>query len=313
MKVLVTGANGFVGRALCDKLRSSGLTVLPVVRQTGVPGALYVASIDGNTDWDAALAHGPDVVVHLAARVHAMEDGAAAARLYEAVNVDGTMRLASDCAARGVRRFVYISSAKVMGEGRKTPYALQDDPAPEGAYAESKWRAEQGLNSMAANTGMEVVIIRPPVVYGPGVKGNVAALLHWVRKGWPLPLRGVRYNRRSLVALENLISLIETCLQHPAAANRTFFVTDAEDLSTAGLMECIAKALGKPNRAFGVPEALLHWGCRLLGKQGVYDRLCGSFQLDISCTRSQLGWEPMTTVEQALRQMVVRNSSSEVG
>jgi len=312
MKILVTGANGFVGRALCAALAQAGHTVLPVCRRgaaAALPGLppYLIDQLDATTPWAPAVFQGVDAVVHLAARVHAMGEDASAAPLYQAVNVQGSLRLAQACVQHGVRRLVFVSTAKVMGEGHPdgaAPYTLQDAPQPQGAYAQSKWQAEQVLRALAAGTGLELVVLRPPLVYGPGVKGNVAALLRWVQRGWPLPLGGVTHNRRTLVALDNLVHMIQTCLLHPAAANQTLFVGDAQDLSTAELLRAMAAAAGRPNRAVALPPVLLRWGAGVLGQQAVYQRVCGSFQLDTSHTRALLGWQPVVGPEQALRQMV---------
>jgi nucleoside-diphosphate-sugar epimerase len=245
-----------------------------------------------------------DQVVHLAARVHIMNEKCSGQLAeFRRVNVEGTLNLARQAAAAGVRRFVYLSSIKVNGEftqeGR--PFTADDAPAPEGHYGVSKYEAEQALRQIAADTGMEVVIIRPPLVYGPGVKANFESMMHWLARGVPLPLAAVTQNRRSLVALDNLVDLIMTCLSHPAAANQTFLVSDGEDLSTAGLLRRMGAALGHPARLFYVPPSMLKLGSQVANKPGIYQRLCGSLQLDITKTRRLLGWTPPVSVDEGLR------------
>jgi len=202
-----------------------------------------------------------------------------------------------------VRRFVFLSSVKVNGEFTEAgqPFTADDVPAPVDPYGLSKHEAEQLLRQIAAETGMEVVIIRPPLVYGPGVKANFESMMSWLAHGVPLPLAAVTRNRRSLVALDNLVDLIVTCLNHPAAANQTFLVSDGEDLSTAQLLKRMGAAMGQPTRLFYVPPALLKLGATVLNKPGIYQRLCGSLQLDIAKTRQLLGWTPPVSVDEGLR------------
>jgi nucleoside-diphosphate-sugar epimerase len=262
-----------------------------------------VGAIDGETDWTDALI-GVDVVIHLAARVHMMKDKAAdPLAVFRTINVAGSLNLARQAAAAMVKRFVFISSVKVNGEatlpGR--PFAADDIPAPLDPYGVSKMEAEQGLRQIAAETGMEVVIIRPPLVYGPGVKANFAALMRAVQRGWPLPL-GAVHNQRSLVALDNLVDFIVTCVTHPQAANQTLLVSDGQDLSTTELVRGLARAAGVPARLLPVPVwALQAGGASLLGKGDVIQRLCGNLQVDISKARNLLGWVPPVCVEEGLR------------
>jgi len=220
---------------------------------------------------------------------------------FRKVNVDGTLNLARQAAAAGVRRFIFISSIKVNGEGSAlgAPYLADAKPAPADPYGISKMEAEQGLRALAAETGMEVVIIRPVLVYGPGVKANFRSMMSWLNKGVPLPL-GAIHNQRSLVALDNLVDLIVTCIDHPAAANQTFLVSDGEDLSTTELLRRMGAALGKPARLLPVPAFMLQAGAALLGKRDMAQRLCGSLQVDISKTRELLNWTPPVSVDQAL-------------
>lgn len=304
--ILVTGASGFVGGQLIRRLADQpSIAVRGAVRATPAgdhPGLIAVGEINGDTDWSEAL-QGQRIVVHTAARAHIMDDMAADPLAeFRSVNVTGTLKLARQAAAAGVGRFVFISSIKVNGE--QTPldacFMADDVPAPEDPYGISKWEAEQGLRELASETGMEVVIIRPPLIYGPGVKGNFASMIKLVGRGLPLPL-GAVHNKRSLVALDNLVDLIITCIDHPGAANETFLVSDGEDLSTTQLLQGVAEAMGKPSRLIPVPASLLQFGATLLGKKAVAQRLLGSLQADISHTQKCLNWTPPLTVKQGLQ------------
>ena len=242
--------------------------------------------------------------MHLAARVHVMNDKSSDPLAeFRRVNVEGTAALARQAAVAGVRRFVFLSSVKVNGEFTKPghPFTADDVPSPEDPYGVSKHEAEQLLRKIAIETGMEVVIIRPPLVYGPGVKANFESMMRWLARGVPLPLAAVTQNRRSLVALNNLVDLIVTCLNHPAAANQTFLVSDGEDLSTTQLLKRMGAAIGQPARLFYLPPALLKLGATIINKPGIYQRLCGSLQLDIAKTRQLLGWIPPVSVDEGLR------------
>jgi nucleoside-diphosphate-sugar epimerase len=299
----LTGSNGFVGSYLANALSKKGVGLLKTSRtQINEKDHFYIAEVSGDTDWQIGLC-GIEIVIHTAARAHIMKDEEAdPLSEYRKVNVDGTLNLAKQAAEAGVRRFVFISSIKVNGE--QTPssqsFTAEDAPAPEGAYGISKMEAEQGLQALAAETGMEVVIIRPSLVYGPGVKGNFASMIKLVAKGLPLPL-GAVHNKRSFVALDNLVDLIITCIDHPGAANETFLVSDGEDLSTTQLLRGVAEAMGKPSRLIPVPAGLLQLGATLLGKKAVAQRLLGSLQVDISHTQKRLNWTPPLTVKQGLQ------------
>jgi nucleoside-diphosphate-sugar epimerase len=262
-----------------------------------------MGSISSEPDWAFALRN-VDRVVHLAARVHVMnEKSSNPLSEFRRVNVDGTANLARQAAAAGIRRFIFLSSIKVNGESTqdRLPFTADDLPAPGDPYGVSKYEAEQVLRQIAAETGMEVVIIRPPLVYGPGVKANFESMMRWLTRGVPLPLAAVTYNRRSLVALDNLVDLIVTCLNHPAAANQTFLASDGEDLSTVDLLRRMGEALGKPARLFYMPPALLEFGAQVLNKSSIYQRLCGSLQIDITKTSQLLGWTPPVSVNEGLR------------
>ena len=307
MRIVLTGASGFVGRCLLNELLEAEHQVTAVLRRQadGVDPRTSVQVIDDfarSLNWGALL-NGQEVVVHCAARVHVMHD-TSTDPLVESrkVNVEGTLNLARQAAAAGVRRFIFISSIKVNGEDTPVgaPYLADAQPGPADPYGISKMEAEQGLRALATETGMEVVIIRPVLVYGPGVKANFLRMMRWLHKGVPLPF-GAIHNRRSLVALDNLVDLIVTCIDHPAAANQTFLVSDGEDLSTSELLCRMGNALGKPARLLPVPSRLLEAGAAMLGKQALAQRLCGSLQVDISKTRELLNWTPPVSVDEALR------------
>jgi nucleoside-diphosphate-sugar epimerase len=305
--ILVTGATGFVGSALVARLARDGTETRACVRRNdaSMPDGVHtvhVAGLTADTDWSSALA-GVYVVVHAAARVHVMDDTAADPLTeFRRVNLEGTLNLARQAAAAVVRRFVFVSSIKVNGESTLPgqPFTADDKPAPLDVYGVSKMEAEQGLRELAAETGLEVVIIRPPLVYGPGVKANFASLMRAVQRGWPLPL-GALHNQRSLVALDNLVDIIVTCLSHPQAANQTFLVSDGQDLSTTELVRGMAQAAGVPARLLPVPVWALQAGASLLGKGDAVQRLCGNLQVDMSKARSLLGWVPPVSVEEGLR------------
>jgi UDP-glucose 4-epimerase len=244
-----------------------------------------------------------DVCIHLGARVHVMRDANADPLAeYRKVNTSGTLTLARQAAMAGIRRFLFISSIKVNGEmtAPGKPFSVDDTPAPVDPYGVSKMEAEIGLKRIAEETGMEAVVIRPPLVYGPGVKANFEVMMRWLQRGLPLPFGAIR-NRRSLVALDNLLNLIGVCLHHPAAANRTFLVSDGEDLSMPQLLRLMGDALGKPARLIPVPEQVLQTGARLLGRPDLAQRLCCSLQVDIASTRRLLEWNPPVSVDEGIR------------
>ena len=309
LRTLITGPSGFVGRALSAQVSRSGHEVSFVVRGReeahNIPGAFLIQELNASTQWNRAVQEA-DVVLHLAARVHVMQDTTAdPIAAFRSVNVGGTLNLARQAAQAGVKRFVFISTAKVNGESTQPdrPFTEADIPNPQDAYSLSKYEAEQGLRQISADTGMEVVIIRPPLVYGPGVKANFATLMQAVRQGRPLALGSVN-NRRSLVALDNLVDFILVCMTHPQAANETFLVSDGNDLSTAELVRGLARAAGVSPRLLPVPVWALQAGAMLLGKEDEVQRLCGSLQLDISKARNLLGWRPPVVVEEGLRRAV---------
>ena len=305
--ILVTGATGFVGTALVASLLSEQRKVCAVVRDAfskipSAAGQLQMDDLSVLSDWTDKLA-GIDCIVHLAARVHVMKETVAdPLTAFRQVNVDGTLNLALQAAKAGVRRFIYLSSVKVNGEltapGR--PFKESDIANPQDAYGLSKLEAEQGLLLIAQETGMEVVIIRAPLVYGQGVKANFASMMRAVKRGLPLPL-GAIHNNRSFVYVGNLVDLIATCIQHPAAANQVFLVSDGCDLSTTKLLKACATALGVKSRLWNVPESLIESLAALVGKREVAQRLCGNLQVDISKARALLGWTPPFSVADGLK------------
>lgn len=302
--VLVTGANGFVGKVLCSTLEQMGHTVTRVVRTAETVDEFAVGNIDDQTSWASVLAKPIDAVVHLAARVHVMGDPAAdSALLYRNVNTDGTLHLARACAAHGVKRFVLMSTIKVMGEGRDHAYQNADPAQPSGPYAISKWQAEEGLREIAATTRMEVVVLRPPLVYGPGVGANFLSLLTAVHRGFPLPLGAIN-NRRSLIYLGNLVDAIATCIEHPKAAGKNYLVSDGEDVSTPELVRCIAAAFGRTPRLLSVPEAWLQFAGKLLGKGAAVERLVGSLVVDSTSIEEDLDWTPPYTLQAGLKRQL---------
>ena len=305
--ILVTGASGFVGKGLCaalvknQKVRGAVRNLLAGDLPNGIE--LVGGEVAPDKTWAEALT-AVGVVIHCAARVHIMNDQVAEPLIeFRRINVDGTLNLARQAAAAGVRRFVFLSSIKVNGEQTEPglPFTADQQANPSDPYGVSKKEAEDGLRALAQETGMEVVVIRPPLVYGPGVKANFLAMMRWLSRGVPLPFGSVTGNRRSLVALDNLVDLIVTCIDHPAAADETFLVSDGEDLSTAELLRRMGRALGTPARLIPVPVGLLNLGATMLGRSGVAQRLCGSLQVDITKTRELLGWSPPVSDDEGLR------------
>lgn len=306
-KILITGANGFVGRYLTHHLVSTGLSVSCAMRtdtmlDDNVDRKILIPSIDGRSDWTEALS-GCEVVIHLAARVHVMNDDALDPLAeFRKVNVEGTLNLARQAVNAGVKRFIFVSSVKVNGEHTEAGKPFNEDsvPDPKDAYGISKLEAEQGLLKIAQETGMEVVIIRPPLVYGAGVKANFASMIRAVKRGIPLPL-GAIHNKRSFVYVGNLVSMIMRCIDHPAAANQVFLVSDGHDLSTTELLRCCAAALNVRARLLPVPQKFIEVCAILLGKRAVVQRLCGNLQLDITKARTMLGWTPPFSVADGLK------------
>lgn len=305
MKVLVTGASGFVGTATCARLVTQGMDVIGTVRHLPaqpLQGVEYhrMGDLGADANWRGALS-GVDAIVHCAARVHVMRETVTdPVAAFRTANVVGTVQLARQAAERGIRRFIFLSSVKVNGEGGLVAYCETDLAAPKDIYGLSKYEAEVGLREIATQTGMELVVLRPPLIYGPGVKANFQSLMRALARGIPLPL-GALQNRRSLVALGNIVDLIVTCIKHPAAVNETFFVSDGEDLSTTELIRRLAVAMGRPACLVPVPSMALTIGLTLLGKREVAARLCGTLLVNITKVRQLLGWAPPISVDEGLR------------
>lgn len=309
--VLVTGANGFVGSAVMSQLQGGrGKECIGAVRDTSLVEAargniVGVGHIGAHTDWRRAL-ESADIVVHTAAVTHGgCQIGEEQKTLMAEVNIDGTLALARQAASRGIHRFIFLSSVKVYGEESLPgiPFSASTPANPRDDYAVSKWRAEQGLREIGMETGMEIVVIRPPLIYGPGVKGNFASLINMLAKGLPLPLGAIE-NSRSLVSLANLVDLITRCIDHPGKVNQTFLVSDNDDVSTPELLRKLADAMEVRPRLVAVPPKLLLWGLTLLGKRDQGLRLLGSLQVDISDTVKALGWEPPVPLQQGLEDCV---------
>lgn len=310
MKVLVTGANGFVGRALCPRLAELGYEVVPVVRrQSSITGEVIAHDA---ASWKAAL-NGCESVIHLAARAHVMQDQERnPLQAFRVSNVDTTIELAKRAVEAGVRRFVFMSTIKVNGEETASgcSFRPEDSTDPKDPYAISKWEAEQGLFEIAKSTGLEVVIIRPPLVYGSGVKGNFATLIKWIKIGVPLPFDGLR-NLRSMIGLDNLLSFAALCAdidRSPNAKGQVFLVSDREDVSTTELLRRVAKAYGCKCRLYSVPGGLMRLALRCTGKSLLADRLFGSLVVDDSKARQMLGWQPPLSMDEQLKKMALHDA-----
>ena len=305
--VLVTGASGFIGRALTARLLVSGrFAVRASVRRPSslLPDGIeqvVTGDLGPDTNWQAALS-GADTVVHLAARAHVLRENTSDPLAeFRMVNVEATRNLARQACAGTVRRFVFVSSIGVNGNSTTgAPFSERDAPLPQEAYAVSKREAEQAVRALPDGSGMETVVIRPPLVYGPGAPGNFRRLCRLVQRAPLLPF-GAVHNRRSLIALDNLVDFIVTCMEHPSAANETFLVSDGEDLSTAELVRRLARAMGRPSRLIPIPPAVLMAGATLFGRREMAQRLVGSLQVDISKARRILGWVPPVSIDEGLR------------
>ena len=306
-KILVTGATGFIGKAVIQKLLIQEFTVSALVRNISpaLPDSVTQIEIGdiSTLPKNISVLQNIDVLIHIAARAHIMnETENNPLTEFRKVNTTATLNLARQAAEAGVKRFIFISSVKVNGEitAPGTSFTSGNTHAPTDPYGLSQFEAEQGLMSLTQNTGMEVVIIRPPLVYGPGVKANFLAMIKWVDKGVPLPL-GAIHNKRSLVALDNLVSFICHCINHPKASNEIFLISDNEDVSTTQLLQKVAKALGKKIILLPMPVSLMRVAARLAGKQAIASRLFDSLQLDSSKSRDLLGWEPIISMDEQLK------------
>jgi nucleoside-diphosphate-sugar epimerase len=315
-RLLITGASGFVGRELALQAVARGFPLRVALRRPEhqFPSSIEatrISALDGNTEWGAAL-EGVDVIAHCAARAHVMRElSADPLAEFRRVNVQGTLNLARQAAHSGVRRFIFISSIGVNGsETHLKPFTVEDVAAPSSPYALSKYEAESALRSLSKETGLELIVIRPPLIYGPGARGNLETMIRWIARGIPLPL-GAIHNKRSLVALDNLIDLVLVCLQHPAASNRTFLVSDGEDLSTTDLLRRLGLALRKPVRLIPVPSMLLRAAAALAGRSDIAQKLIGSLQVDASHTRETLTWSPPISVSEGLRRVAAVNATAQ--
>jgi UDP-glucose 4-epimerase len=318
LKILVTGASGFVGAPLVHYLASVGHELIALTRSVGSDGCSVsglvqlraVGDIDGSTNWNPYLV-GVEAVVHLANRAHVMNEQVSdPLSLYRAINTEGTLQLARQAVAAGVKRFIFISSVKVNGESTSPgkPFKANDISVPLDPYGLSKYEAEIGLRQIAEETGLEVVIIRPPLIYGPGVKANFLKMMRWVEKGIPLPLGSI-HNQRSLLGIDNLVDFIQVCLTHPKAAGQTFLVSDDHDVSSTELLKELANAMGKTSRLLPVPQWLLVKLLVLLGQKAIAERLCASLQLDIEPTKTQLGWKPPCSFKDQINKTVKAHQS----
>ena len=306
VRVLATGATGFVGHALCARLAELGYTVRratrnpPPTAEQAVFDTVVTGEFGTGTDWSHAL-DAVSLVFHLAARTHVLHETARDAYAeYRRINVEGTRSLAQAAVRAGVRRMVFLSSIKVTGERTDSqPYTENTPPQPEDAYGVSKWEAEQALCAVARDTGLETVILRPPLVYGPGVKGNFLRLMRWVDRGVPVPFASIG-NRRSLIYVDNLVDALITAGTSPHAANKTYLVSDSEDVSTPVLFQSIATAMHKQPRLLPFPPSLLRAGGAALGKREEMRRLTGSLQIDSARIRNELGWQQRFTLAEGL-------------
>lgn len=306
-KILLTGASGFVGQQLIKQLNEEDqylvrAAIRPSKRHYFQPNqdVIEISDISASTCWKDAL-QDCDLVIHAAARVHVMKETEEdPLNAFRQVNVFGTLNLARQAAEQGIKRFIYISSIKVNGEETKSSTFCADDlPAPEDPYGISKYEAEQALLKLSAETGMQVIIIRPPLVYGPGVGGNFQRMMMWLQKGYPLPFKLIK-NRRSFVSVYNLVDLIVRCIDYSSQSNQIFLVSDGQDLSTAELLRLVAKSLNKPARLIPFPQWLLNTIATVLGKKAVAQRLCGSLRVDIHKTCELLDWKPVMTIDEAI-------------
>jgi nucleoside-diphosphate-sugar epimerase len=308
IRVLVTGATGFIGRQLCENLVGAGYLVRAALRtDRAVPACIaektVIGDICGTTRWGAALKN-VELVIHAAARTHVLYDSPTNSRLFMETNAEGTQALVAEAARRGIRRFIYLSSVKVNGEGRgERPYAAGDEPQPHDAYGSSKWLAEQRLWETVARTSLQAAVVRAPLVYGAGVGANFLRLLRWIDRERLLPLGAVR-NRRSLVSLWTLCDLLTRLLDHPAAVNGTWMVSDDEDISTPELVRRLARLMGRRARLLSAPPSLLRLAGALAGKGAEMRRLCASLTVDIASTRERLGWTPPLSMDAALARTV---------
>ena len=306
MKILLTGSTGFLGKVLVTELVNHDVELIQIGRddkKKNNRNYIYTDGFDSDSQFNLDI-YKCDVAIHCAARVHVMNDSSVdPLEDFRAVNTYGALNLAQKAADAGVKRFIFISSIKVNGESTELglPFKPDTNFIPTDPYGLSKYEAEVGLRKIAEKTGMEMVIIRPPLVYGPGVKANFVAMMKWVDKGFPLPLGGIKQNKRSLVSVDNLVDLIITCIEHPNAANQTFLVSDDDDVSTSQLLSNMATALDVSNRLLPVPGSWISLAAKLIGKPAISQRLCGSLQVDISKTKELLDWKPPYSMAECMK------------
>ncbi|MEX0431545.1 NAD-dependent epimerase/dehydratase family protein [Spiribacter insolitus] len=316
-RIAVTGANGFIGTALCPALTACGHQIIAQTRRSDPPrratgGVQWVAfeiSDAAETQWRSLL-DGADAVVHLAAQAHERATGQSL-RSLRAANVEAVVNLARQAREVGIKRLVYLSSIGVLGQSSSAPLVETDAPAPADPYAWSKYEAEKALWEIVSGTDMSLTVIRPPLVHGPGAPGNFGRLLGWARKGRLLPLGAVTGNQRSLVGRQNLVDFIHRALTHPQAGNQTFHVADDETVSTTDLLRMLAHAAGQDPKLVGVPPVILRTGARLLGRRAMIERLLGSLTVDTRKARDLLGWRPPLSLEQGLREAVIAHPDAE--
>jgi len=308
-KVMLTGADGFAGRILAEHLQEKQYQLLSAVRKLDpsdkIPGdKRIIGNLNEETDWSQAL-DGVEIVVHLAARAHILREKAEHLDLYDLVNHRATLNLARQALSHGVRRFIFVSTAGVHGRAgltRLRPGTEESPLSPQGPYAKSKLEAENGLRRLAAESGLELVIIRPVLMYGPGVKGNLRTLMKWLRRGLPWPLASVD-NRRSFLNVRNFADFAVCCLEHPQAAGQTFILADGRDLSTLELLRQTGRALGVGVRSWPCPPGLLRAGANCLGRPELAGQLLDDLSFDISKAKSRLGWRPPFSLEEGLKEM----------
>lgn len=306
MNIFLTGATGFIGKALLEELLKRNNKVIVAVRHGVTTFSEDVSQAKINDLFElenAQMMQGVNTVIHCAARAHVLNENLADSLVaFQNTNTSGTLTLAKQAVAAGVKRFVFISSIGVLGKTNNHAFSESDMPNPRGPYAISKYEAELALQALAKRTDLEVVIIRPPLVYGPNVPGNFALLMHWMHKNIPLPFGSI-HNKRSFVALDNLVDLLILCTNHPAAANEVFLVADGEDFSTTELLKRVSKALGKKSRLFPFNQKLLEFCLKCVGKKELVQRLCGSLQVDNSKAKKLLNWTPPISVDEGLHKM----------
>lgn len=305
--VAITGATGFIGSEVTGALKRSGFAVRPILRKrSNIENSVEVGEIGPTTNWKDAL-RGVDCVVHCAGRAHVLRETAVDPMAeFRRVNRDGTLNLAENAAAAGVKRFIFLSSIGVMGSSTdgRAPFSETDKPRPAAGYSVSKHEAECGLKEISRRTGLEVVILRPPLVYGPAAPGNFSRLIQALKKGWPLPLGSVSRNLRSYVGVTNLADFVVVCIDHPAAASEEFLISDGEDVSTVDLLRRMGKALGRSPRLLPVPVGLIRMGAAVLGKAAIAQSMCGSLQVDSAKARQVLNWRPPVDFNTGIHQAV---------